>query len=255
MWHSAVLALAANYWDHRHGGVSAFDWISAYFLKVFFIASFFRVWQIARKREIDERNHSRVIGKQEQVLARLESVGQRLEGLIDGGDSYCYISGVTSIGDKIVSADVSVVGEHALHDVRARVTASYKMLGNLQSFGKTSDRRELFKVLYEFDPVTTLPAKILAFRSCEIKLVEPQRFDLFVHWRARNGGWSQKIQGIYNDATGNWHVASRITRANETFEHGDLGFPNNSDGTFAFFRTDIEELEKMLHGGYPKADS
>lgn len=115
--------------------------LGAFFTTLFFVSSYFFVFQRAKKAVIDEMNHDLVGRKQDDVIERLkqltvdlgnrqtlllnklEAITLDLEGNSTGGDSIAYISKIEPLQFQ-ESAD-----EKSPKEVRILITVGYTVVG------------------------------------------------------------------------------------------------------------------------------
>lgn len=212
LWLPAVGALLAMYWENRTQSISSFDWLAGYFTKLFFFGAFFRYWQVARKLVVDERNHDKIVGKQDQVLTRLEAVGQKLEGLTTGGNGYAYIWDVQTNDSGIDSLYVTQVGDYPMHDIELRIVTREKAVGRHSDYKSTGDINSLLAADYAYS-LPILHPKTMKVIPCNIMLVRGADTYVYVEWTARNGAWTEMLYLSW--VNNKWRCGSKVWHRND----------------------------------------
>lgn len=210
----ALCALAATFWEYHRNAAGiygslaqpVFDQLSAYFLKLFYWGAFFAYGLRALKVVRDRRNHASVIGKQEAVLARLQSIATDLEGHSTGGNGHCFVWNVRHNGSSITSLEISVVGDFAMQEVSVGINSVAASQQGIRKVQATGDTRYFFQREHSFVLGFLRPNQILTV-PCNIPLQGPtSRY--WLHWSARNGTWTQKVE-VEVDATQPSHSSTR----------------------------------------------
>lgn len=231
LWLPAIGALLAMLWDSRTHSISIFDWGAGFFTKLFFFGAFFRYWQVARKLVIDEQNHHKVVGKQDQVLTRLEAVGQKLEGLATGGDGYAYVWDVQTDAKGCVNTLFAhLAGAYPLHDIQVRITTRQTLAGRFESYKKTANIASLLTSDFTHS-LTILQPNTMQVIPCNIVLTPGIDTYVQLNWSARNGSWSERLYLAWIE--NRWRVGSRVwhqrTRADAPTEYAGPNYPTDEN--------------------------
>lgn len=232
LWIPAIGAMIAMSWGKQSWNIFTFEWMADFFTKLFFFGAFFRYWQIARKLVVDELNHERVVTKQDQVFARLEAVGEKLEGLATGGNGYAYVHSIEMDSNfNINCLLIRSAGQYPLHDLQLRITKhqtaqdwinAINNTGNISNV-KSTDFATNLKIIH---PNTIVPV------PCNIVVTKGVDTYVYQNWSARNGSWSGKLYLAWID--GRWRTGGRISidriKPGESFEYADEEYPKDEFG-------------------------
>lgn len=235
LWIPAIGAMLAMCWGKQGWNIFTFEWMADFFTTLFFFGAFFRYWQIARKLVVDEINHERVVAKQDQVFARLEAVGEKLEGLATGGNGFAYVHSIEMDSNSNINCLlIKSVGKYPLHDLQLRITKQQTAQnwinaankGNIFNI-KNTDFVENFKII---QPNTIVPV------PCNIVVKKEVDTYVYQNWSARNGSWSGKLYLAWVD--GRWRTGGRISidriKPGESFEYADEEYPKDEFGKPTF---------------------
>lgn len=220
----------ATLWDNRAANVSAFQWVGGFFTKLFFFGAFFRYWQVARKLIVDERNHDKVVSKQNQVLARLEAVGEKLEGVSTGGDGYAHVWDVqTNANGGINALFVQIVGDYSLHDISIQITTRQTIARRVDNYRNTGNISSLLASDFTHH-LTIIHPRTMQVVSCNVPLSPGEDTYIRLNWTARNGSWSEKLYLAWVE--NRWRAASKVwhskTGEGDPSEHAGPNYPRDT---------------------------
>lgn len=215
----ALIATVYQYSTSPHGFLtelgakSAFEQLSAYFLKLFYWGAFFAYAIRAMKAVRDRKNHDTVMQKQQVVLDRLDSnqknqevVIQKQQAALDrldslavdmvgystGGNGYCYIWNVSHNGSQITRVEIMTVGDFAMLDVSCGINSLASMAQRRVQLKATGNPHFLLGSDYSFS-FPSLPKNVIWSVECNIPL-QGSISRYFIRWQARNGSWVQRLE-------------------------------------------------------------
>jgi hypothetical protein len=134
---------------------------------------------------------------------------QQLEGLITGGDAFCYLMFYHFDLRKNIAQNLVVIrkGQYTLYDVRLRILNMNNQVELSKQWGEISAPAEFSFVKWPLSP--------------------NEYYRIFIH--ARNGQYHQDLQLKRSDASGCWLAATKVTAIDGTtirFQHMDGEYEN-----------------------------
>lgn len=242
-WPGAIALVIALY----NSTFTRDDWfkdVSFFFTTWFFAAAYFSYYQRSKKLVIDERNHTRVVVKQDAVITRLETLADELAGHSSGGDSYCYVSTVRTDPSSIIELKILLCGKYPLQGVVLGITDTFNVAEKFSKWQSTGSIEHILATDFTHRFETILP-NVSYYAGCNLPFRDPGRIRLQLIWEAKNGKWRQHLQ--LEKCGEIWLKATTVHRDEVLiFAEVDDGYPLDPDGNPTF-----REYEHRLPFNFP----
>ena len=218
---AAIVWTSYNIWEVPQWSIRTVlnVWVPTFFFVSWLVSQWYRV----RKQQKVETGLSNIEKRIKQTLAELDAKTADLAAYITGGESACWLLGVTPPASDIVTqVVVNHVGKHPLYEVNPRmVDLEVLYEGNLPH--KNFSRSETYLQLGNLIPGHVKLMQV----NISLGSGSSRNFNIF--YTARNGSFTQLLR--YRRVNGDWIYATKVFREDVTLhEQVPEGFPLNANG-------------------------
>lgn len=189
-----------------------------FFLLSWLTGQFFRV----KKQTKVEDSFGTMERRLKELLSEIERKTNQMIGYISGGNSFCYLSITSNVyqNPNIVSIIIIHNGEHALHNVSARIVDEDKF----HQIDSPIDQKLKNATSYlNFDLI--IPNHVVTVDEWDLGASESRNFNIF--WTARNGSYQQTLK--LKRVLGSWSQETKVVKDRVISEPGFILDPANQE--------------------------